>query len=57
VARAADNAGHLVGVVAVGIIGVADHDRLAAFGGIVGLGGGCVAVVEAPGKEGVVDEL
>jgi len=48
VAGATDDAGHLVGVVGVGVRGVGDHDGLAAFGGVVGFGGG-VAVVEAPG--------
>ncbi len=56
-AGAADDAGHLVGVVAVGVIGVADHDGLAALRGVIWFGGGGVALIEAPGEQGVVDEL
>jgi len=48
VAGATHDAGHLVGIVGVGVCGVGDHDGLAAFGGVVWLRGG-VAVVEAPG--------
>jgi hypothetical protein len=48
VAGAADDAGHLVRIVGVGVGGVGDHDGLPAFRGVVWFGRG-VAVVEAPG--------
>jgi hypothetical protein len=55
VARATDDTGHLVAG-CVEVCGVA-HDGLAAFAWVVWFEGGGVAVIEAPGEEGVVYEL